>query len=376
MRKILENFISSMIFLVLIQTILEEVAVIAGFSLTFRETLIYTGFLFDLTFSIEFITRLTVAAKKNRVSAYLTEGLGWIDFSSSLPLLLLNSGPMAYFLITRDTFSTLNVIGILNVLKIAKIIRVSRILRIMRFLKLLRNIRFIKSRITQKHTNFLIAAVISFIILTVIMLNLSGIWGTGSLKELKKQNYNTLLSQTMSLSMEHSKDFLETLDPMMKKDSSIFSVEFDDKIVYTKKGDLSLIELNYVDSLSYNRVRIYYIDYLSMEFESRFNMAIILIILMLIAGILFLYSRKFAVEVSDTVQVVEKGFTDPDYFLRLRENPGREDEIEDLAKSYNEIWLPAKMKYKDEIYGSENQEFNREVEGIELEDFLEGEDLL
>ena len=81
------------------------------------------------------------------------------------------------------------------------------------------------------------------------------------------------------------------------------------------------------------------------------------------------YSKKFALEISDTIQVVENGLSESNYLLRLIEtNNG--DEIDKLAKSYNEIWLPVKLKYKNEIYADNQDELIKQMDTMDIGDFL------
>ncbi|HCL57381.1 MAG TPA: hypothetical protein DHW82_10295, partial [Spirochaetia bacterium] len=346
MKKFIENFITFTIILVIAQTIIEEIAVVSAFSTSFKHALLVSGFIFDLIFSVEFGFRFFYAARNKKTKKYLSSELGWIDFASSIPLLFLNSGPMLYFLFkSGDSVGAVGIIGVLNLLKVVKIVRVTRILRMMRFLKLLKNLNFLKSKITQQHMNFIISSVISFIILSVITVNLTGLWGSSDLKEIKEKNFQTVFDETMQLSILYSKDFNEMMTKVLEKDKTILILEFDKQTVFEKKIDASLIEMQNINSFQYQRFNIYYIDYEGMSLESRFNLVIIITILFVLTGLLVFYSKKFALDVSDTIQVVEKGLTDPNYFFRLKENTETENESEKLTKAYNEIWLPLKMKY-------------------------------
>ena len=82
-----------MILLVLIQTFVEDLAVLLGWSWTVRKILIFSGFGFDLFFSLEFITRYFSALRKGKAVKYMFQERGWVDLIASLPLLFLSSGP-------------------------------------------------------------------------------------------------------------------------------------------------------------------------------------------------------------------------------------------------------------------------------------------
>ena len=378
MKKILENFIILAIILVIFQTIFEELAVVMKLSRDTKHLLIFTGFVFDAIFSLEFLLRFGLALKNKRTRKYLGSELGWIDFFSSLPLLLLNSGPMFVLLSTGDTSMVeinAGAIGVMNVLKLAKVVRVSRILRVMRFLKLLKNIKFLNSKITQKHNNFIVSTVITVMIVTIMAMNISSLWSLDNLQQIRKENYQRVLTQSLDISLLYQKDYLsEVLLPILKDDPAVFLAEFQGRnIYYVEKPDMSLVEINNVKTLEFNQLTLYYVDHDAMILEARFNLVIIFMIIFSVIALLILYARKFALEISDTMLVVEKGMSDPEYFLRLKENPERDDEVEKLARAYNDIWLPVKLKYKNEIYTENDQEFLKKMDDIDLDAILREE---
>ena len=100
LKKALELTIFSLIILVIIQTFIEDLALLLNWEVSVRTVLIITGFIFDLIFTIEFLVRLYWALAERRVSRYLFEERGWIDFLASIPLLMFNSGPALLSLYT------------------------------------------------------------------------------------------------------------------------------------------------------------------------------------------------------------------------------------------------------------------------------------
>ena len=121
--RIFEISVIVAILLVLIQTFLEDFAVVVGWNINVRNSLSVSGFLFDLFFTIEFLSRLYYAIINNRVKKYLFQERGWIDFLASIPLLMFNSGPTVLALLSQGTiFAGLG--GILNVSKVIKAIRI------------------------------------------------------------------------------------------------------------------------------------------------------------------------------------------------------------------------------------------------------------
>ena len=150
LKSFIESIVIIAIFLVLIQTFLEDFSVLIGWTWNLRRILIFTGLGFDLFFSIEFLARFFSAVINKKGSKYFLEGRGWIDFLASIPLLLLNSGPAFFALLTGNSFF-FAVGGLLNILKIIKAIRIARILRLLRILKIFKQIKHTGSKMAQRH---------------------------------------------------------------------------------------------------------------------------------------------------------------------------------------------------------------------------------
>ena len=65
--RFFELLIFVAILLVLVQTLLEELAIFASWEVIIRRILIVTGFAFDLFFTIEFLVRLYWAITRKKV---------------------------------------------------------------------------------------------------------------------------------------------------------------------------------------------------------------------------------------------------------------------------------------------------------------------
>ncbi|MFW5689569.1 MAG: ion transporter, partial [Spirochaetota bacterium] len=149
-RETLENVVIVAIVLVLAQTFLEDFAVLAGWTWDARRVLLFTGFAFDLFFTIEFLTRLYASFVNRRTGIYFWYERGWIDLLASIPLLLLSSGPAVLAYLTGSA-TIVGFAGILNVLKVVKAIRTARVLRLLRVLKIFARIRNTDSTMAQRH---------------------------------------------------------------------------------------------------------------------------------------------------------------------------------------------------------------------------------
>lgn len=75
------------------------------------------------------------------------------------------------------------------------------------------------------------------------------------------------------------------------------------------------------------------------------NIRVFSIILALVIGFMFLYTRHFVQTISDVVYILLRGFRQKSYSLQVKiPERYKNHEIFYLAKFYNDRFLPAKMK--------------------------------
>ncbi len=75
---------------------------------------------------------------------------GWIDLISSVPLLLLSSGPEVLLMVFPEIGHGAG-LGFMSSIKIVKAVRVSRILRLLRLLKVMGKIQNTDSQMANRH---------------------------------------------------------------------------------------------------------------------------------------------------------------------------------------------------------------------------------
>jgi methyl-accepting chemotaxis protein len=84
----------------------------------------------------------------------------------------------------------------------------------------------------------------------------------------------------------------------------------------------------------------------------------------ILLSFMFVYSRHFVQNVTDVVHVMQKGISDANFNLEVSIRKDFEhDEIFVLAKSYNEVLLPEKMKSKASGESTDTG-------GLSMDDFL------
>lgn len=342
-KTILENFILVAILLVVIHTFLYEISIYYHWTIYARNILIFSGLIFDLIFSIEFFIR-TIAASKIQEKGFLNYWFyerGWVDFLSSVPLLLLDSGPSVYILLSGAVAGGEGVIGTLNVLKVVKAIRVTRILRLVRILKIFGKIHNTDSKMAQHHTATLSTTIVFTVVLVLVFFSMFND-GNGTHEiEKRRIQYQHFLAET------NSKNF-NTIKSLFLADQFVLSFHKGKKVIFEKinsntfnksfsKDDYFIISKNGID-LTISSVDIHQ-RIASTHLQNFF------IIIFIVISIMFIYTRHFAQNISDLIHILNKGFRKKDYNLQIKiKEEFKNEEIFKLAQFYNDAYLPAKLR--------------------------------
>lgn len=365
-----ETFILIAIFLVIIQTFIEDFAVIQDWSVRLRQLLILTGLFFDFLFTVEYFFRQTRAIKRKNGWNYFTRERGWIDFFASVPLLLLNSGPMAFLLLTGEGIISLEVAGVLNILKVIKSVRVTRVLRFIRMIKLFGKIYNPDSKMAQRH----IARITSMSVVVIVLVLI----GTSFIKvsqkhymESIKRDYGALVKTANENSKTDAIKFNSQLKILLKTRSDFISAELLDNVKisqFTKKE----IEKSYskddlfVINFDNNKIKITISKKAVNISESQHSLVALIIIIVLVITLLIFYTKHFAQTVSDVIHIMRRGMSEADYSLKVKINEHYpDDEIYKLAELYNDQWLVLK-----DLHRPLGEKAHGETEAFSLDDFL------
>ena len=135
--KIIEGFVLFLILLVTVETLFELYVNFADFSARIRKYTLIAGFCFDIIFSIEFLSRLSVSSRRKGLGTYIGNEGGVVDFFSSLPLLALHSGPLvAAGFFSTGRFGLSGYFHLPGLGETARIVMVAGALRFLRPLKI------------------------------------------------------------------------------------------------------------------------------------------------------------------------------------------------------------------------------------------------
>jgi nitrogen fixation/metabolism regulation signal transduction histidine kinase len=96
--------------------------------------------------------------------------------------------------------------------------------------------------------------------------------------------------------------------------------------------------------------------------QSRDNLLYFGIVVLLVVIFLLVYSPHFALTVSDPIHVMNKGLADKSYNLEVKvPKQFADDDLFQLAKNYNEVYLPLKDR--------SNAEEGGELVDMKMDDF-------
>jgi len=364
----LESIVTVAIVLVLVQTFLEDWAVVAGWSWDVRSIMVFTGFFFDLFFTIEFLTRLYFSVYRGRVKEYFFYERGWIDFFASIPLLVLNSGPLALTLMTGASFG-ITVGGTLNILKVVKAIRIARILRLLRTLKIFKQIKNAESPMTQRHVTKIATISISVLVFGLLIFTIaSDALGFPSVEDVFAVEKETVIRNIP----EDAGTNPAALENYASGEKNLLVVRYRGDTVYSRYDNHFYSQWFGPHDYEYTAEKEW-----EFFFDARMiagagakqNLMFFVIVILTVLAHVFFYSPHFALTISDPVHVMRRGLNEQSYNLEVRiPERYKDDDIYRLAASYNEVYLPLKDRNRDDQEGAGSLDLKIEDLGNLFED--------
>lgn len=341
-RSILENVVLVVIIVVLVQTFLEDLAVLLDWSVASRYILLFLGLTLDVFFTVEFIVRSYDAARFHRFGEYFWLERGWIDLLASVPLLLFNSGPAALAVLAGG-LSISGIGGTLNILKVVKAIRVARILRLLRALKVFRKIKNTDSVMAQHHIATISAMSVSiFVFVLLVLATGNAVVNRNSLD----RDYQERLERAFVYIEEQELTEENELHPFLETIGNVLTLERDGNVLYSRyrqaQYDRGFAPTDYAVLRRGGLMMFVDIKPLNRD-QAATNLRYFIVIVMLVLGYMLLYSPRFAIIVTDPIHVMRRGMDEKTYNLEVRiPREYRDHDIYRLARSYNHVFLPMK----------------------------------
>ncbi len=347
-RKFWENFILVAIILVIIQTFLDEFSVYRHWSVSTRNILLCTALFFDFLFSVEFTVRSILSHKKGSASQYWMYERGWVDFLSSFPLLLLNSGPAVLLLFLGDMDQSVVAISVFNILKVVKAIRVTRILRLIRIIKIFGKIQNAESPMAQHHTSAIATIAVFTMICTLVLFSIITTSPADQRTIELKDHYNGSVKTIKDLKMRSRMSHSTLIKKTYSNDKNVIKVLLHDKKILSNIKEEQFKE--YYTADDYMVVKAFDISiFISLvdinKHVAYWNMMHFFIIIFTVLSFMIVYTRHFAQNISDLIHVMNKGFRKKNYNLQVKmREEYKDDEVFQLARFYNDAYLPAKLR--------------------------------
>ena len=365
---ILENFTLLMIVFVLIQTFFEDFSLYIDWPIYIINKIILSAFIFDAFFTIEFIVRLIAAISKKKGVDYFFYKNGWIDFLASIPLLLLISGPVLLSQVFNFDIFSFGFINTFGLLKIIKAIRVARILRLLRVLKIFGKIKNVHSTMAQRHistiSTIVVGAIILFLVIISIFQETQFIPSRYDKMIENEQHINETFKKLCELSDE--KNIINILKLTPKNFKNIIKIQYKDETIYKSKNiynekyqyhqakDNEYTKTYTIISPTKLLITFWRDEY--HKIEALYNMLNFSLIIFVLILIIIIYTRHFALTVSDPVYVMRMGFEKKDYTLAVKiQKHYKDDDLFLLANDYNSRWLPAKIRKLSETKNTESK---------------------
>ena len=344
-RAFLENVVIVAIVLVLVQTLVDDVAVLAGWPWAARLVLLFVGVGLDVFFTVEFLTRLYVAYVNRRAAIYFFYERGWIDLIASIPVLLLTSGPavLAYW---TGSAMVVGAARMVNVLKVVKAIRIARVLRLLRLLKVFARTGDTESSMTQRHVAKIATIAVTVIVAGALVLNVGlGLLNVPGLENRHQRQMVRLLDRVQGYDLTEVAG-VQAVEELAAYDESLLLVQRAGRTVYSRY-DTAHYD-TYFGPADYGfsereGVRVFVDARPLNQHHSRTTLIYLVIIVVLIIWYLLYYTPHFVLTISDPIHVMSRGMSEKGYNLEV-EVPSlyRTDEIYRLGRLYNEVYLPLK----------------------------------
>lgn len=341
LRGALEQIVIVAIVLVLIQSFLEDFAVVARWSAAARTALAVSGFVFDLFFSIEFLARSYDAWRRYSLREYIYHERGWVDFLASVPLLIFSSGP-AVMALAAGGVTVAGLGRMLNVIKVVKAVRVARVLRLLRVIKVFRSIKNADSVMAKRHVAVLNTTAVTVVVFGLIIAGAIGaVTSLPTLEsELLTRHDATAQYVAQSAGAEGALHAAAAFDPalLVVQERGITRYSRLDNAQY--RHNFTLADYVYIES---GRFGLFFDVRASSIVAARDNLTYFVVIVALVLVFMFVYSPHFAMTVSDPIHIMRRGMAEPSYNLEIV-IPERyaEDDVYRLAALYNEEYLPLK----------------------------------
>ena len=341
-RLSFERVVTVAIVLVLAQYVLEDLAVLAGWSWDARRALIIAGLALDVVFTVEFLTRLYGSFINRKTAVYFVHERGWLDLLASLPVVLLVSGPTVLAVWSGAAMT----VGVSPALSIMAAVRVMRVLRILRVHKLVDRAQGGQSPVARRLATRAASVAVTATVIGVLLVS-------AYRNVVTEPALDVRYDERISLSLIAATGPLQTgdltaIEELCAAEPLVLLVQADGRTVCSRlafaspSGSFGPPDYRFLD-MSGMRV---FLDLRPINRQYAMgNLTATGLIALLVVSFLIWYAPHVALTVSDPARVMSRGMAEEQYNLAVGiPTPYREDEIYRLARLYNDVYLPLKAR--------------------------------
>jgi hypothetical protein len=338
-EKIFNITVFFVVSLSILHMFFEEYTTFMNYHVLIRKILFIAGFCFDVLFTVEFIVRLVISGKNGKIGRYFTQSGGFVDFFSSLPVLVFYSAPMVWKTYFPGSESFLFIIG---GLRIFRIVRGASLGKTLRFLRVLKFFDKIKEKYAMTPVFIKKAAVIVVVIAVVSLVGFSFV-EEGWIMQSRSIEVSIILRNYIE-----GEDTPGNFNNLLRGTDSVLFIKEGDQTIYRSISGI-FFENSYVaEDFFVSRAGEFEI-YFDSKDAARFHAFINMLVLSMILGVIIVlstfYRKVFSRHISEVLLTMVRGFKKARY-LKMASMPKekKEYEIYQLSHQYNIKWLPVKKK--------------------------------
>jgi hypothetical protein len=255
----------------------------------------------------------------------------------------------------------LGVGGMLNLLKVIKAIRVARALRFLRIIKMFRRIKNVSSPMAQRHVATVTAISVTVLVLSLLFFTLiagdlrppqgdlrppqGDLRPTAGLEAARAERERRVAAHLEALGSDRPR-FVQALSTLAETDASLLVVRYQGATVYSRFDDRYYEQAFGPGAYSYlqrGSLELFFDERPQVRQLAWESLLFFVMVVLLVLAYLLIYGPHFALTVSDPIHVMRRGMDEPEYNLEVKiPRAFADDDVFDLARVYNERFLPLK----------------------------------
>ncbi|GEM_PF-6876462 len=326
------------------QVVLENLAMVIGRGWQERYVLLLVGFGLDVFFTVEFLTRFYAATLHRRLGRYLLRERGWVAFLSSIPVVVLFSGPA----VIAVTIGGLPLSGLAGVFGTAAAFRIAALLRILRVLPVFEGGHESAVLTARRHGGLATSLAVNAIVVIAVITTLwSSFIDPSGVERNAERRYAATVQHLAGHNAARAENGAE-LERVTGMEPAILIVRSNQRTQYSRyentyyERQFGPVDFGYLEE---GRTAVFFDIRPLNATVAQTTLVFLSMALVAVALMGFVYQRRFARSVVYPLVMMRRGLEDWEY-SRAVEVPERyaDEESFRLARAYNETVIPMKTR--------------------------------